>query len=272
MLFTRNRFVLKRAFILFTALVFAQTLSAFEDVLDTPSHTTNIAHENLLLDVNLDASRWIAVGMHGHIIYSEDKGASWQQAQVPVSILLTAVSFGSAEKGWAVGHSGVIISTQDGGLTWTKQFDGIEANKSIVQQAEDYVAKLEAELETAPEDALEDLEYELEEAQFSLEDAQIDSEVGASKPFLDVLFLDEMNGFATGAYGLLFATKDGGLTWINYADRIENLDRFHLNSIGKTDAGTLIIAGEAGVMFRSKDNGESWETLYSPYEGSWLAY
>jgi photosystem II stability/assembly factor-like uncharacterized protein len=243
---------------------------SFEDVLDTPAFSSEIAYQHLLLDVQILTNRWIAVGEKGHILFSEDTGKTWQQADVPVSVLLTAVHFASDSMGWAVGHGGVILVSTDGGLTWTKQFDGNEANQSIIRQAEKYVAELEADLESATEDEAGDIEYELEEALFSLEDAEIDAEVGASKPFLDVYFINEQKGFVVGAYGFLFATNDGGQTWDNYGDRVENFDRFHLNAIGQTANESLIIAGEAGVMFRSQDGGDTWETVDSPYDGSWF--
>jgi photosystem II stability/assembly factor-like uncharacterized protein len=59
--------------------------------------------------------RVVAVGGGGLIVVSDDGGASWQQAEVPVSATLTAVSFPTAKLGWAVGHAGVILHSDDGG-------------------------------------------------------------------------------------------------------------------------------------------------------------
>lgn len=243
---------------------------AFPDVLDTPSRQTALADSSLLTDVAMAGQRIVAVGERGHIVYSDDKGETWTQASVPVSVLLTAVDFPSKDKGWAVGHGGAILHSQDGGVTWSKQFDGNQANQSMIAQAEKVVEELEAQVETASEDELGDIEYELEEAVFSLEDAQFDAEVGASKPFLDVMFTSATEGFAVGAYGFMFKTEDGGQSWMNYGDRIDNMDRLHLNAITRMGDGTFVIVGEAGSMYRSTDAGESWETLDSPYEGSFF--
>jgi photosystem II stability/assembly factor-like uncharacterized protein len=68
-------------------------------------------------------SRLVAVGERGHVLLSDDAGATWVQASVPVSADLTAVRFASPERGWAVGH-GVVLATADGGRTWVKQLDG----------------------------------------------------------------------------------------------------------------------------------------------------
>lgn len=249
----------------------APTLSwAAADVLETPAAATKKGHQHLLLDVENTGKNLIAVGARGHILLSNNDGESWEQANVPVSVLLSAVDFPSANKGWAVGHGGVILATTDGGNSWTKQFDGNVANRAIIKEAEQAVEDLERKLEQASEDDAADIEYELEEAQFGLEDANFDAEVGASKPFLDVAFISEDVGFVVGAYGFLFKTEDAGATWNYVGDRLENPDRFHLNTITEVPGGALIIAGEAGVMFRSEDQGNSWELVESPYDGSFF--
>lgn len=242
---------------------------AFDGVLETPAMTSSQASDYLLIDIDNTGSRLVAVGARGHILYSDDRGSNWEQASVPVSVLLTAVDFVSPDKGWAVGHGGVILHSNDGGVSWVKQFDGNLANKSNIEQAEAYIAKLEFELDEAG-GANEDIEYAIEDAEYALEDAQADAEIGAAKPLLDVMFMDEKNGFVVGAYGFLFNTKDGGLTWTNYANRLDNQDRFHLNTISQLEGGSILIGGEAGILFRSKDNGESWEALDSPYDGSFF--
>jgi len=241
-----------------------------EDVLNTPSLKTNLAAENLLLDIAKAGDRLVTVGYRGHIIYSDDSGKSWQQALVPVSVLLNAVSFVDDTYGWAVGHSGVVLHTSDGGKTWVTQFDGNQANKMVITQIEKRVEDISKKLEQASENEAADIEYQLEEATFALDDSKHDAEVGASKPFLDVLFSSRTEGFAVGAYGYFFKTKDGGKTWENYGTRIANSDRFHLNSINRVKGGALFIVGEAGIIFRSKDDGENWEVIESPYTGSFF--
>ncbi len=243
-------------------------LQAAQDVLATPAYSTEIAHKALLIDVQKVGSRLVAVGERGHIILSDDRGETWQQASVPVSVLLTAVHFVNNTHGWAVGHGGVILHSSDGGQTWVKQFDGNEANKTVVAQAKARVDALRNQVEQTSGAAREELEYQLEEVEIAYEDAKLDASVGASKPFLDVLFFNPTEGIAVGSYGYIFKTKDGGKSWENYASKMENFDRFHLNAIGQLNGGTIVAVGEAGVIFRSTNRGESWETVESPYEGS----
>ncbi|CAM3635986.1 WD40/YVTN/BNR-like repeat-containing protein [Parendozoicomonas haliclonae] len=92
----------------------------------------------------------------------------------------------------------------------------------------------------------------------------------AEVPLLDVLFTDANNGFVMGGYGYLLQTTDGGKTWHNRFDSVENFDEFHYNGMTQLKNGMLMMVGEAGTMYRSSDNGKSWETLESPYEGTFF--
>ncbi|KAA0947874.1 hypothetical protein FQ186_11385 [Pseudomonas sp. ANT_H14] len=174
------------------------------------------AAKGLMIDVVHAGKRLVAVGDRGHILYSDDKGATWTQAKVPTRQLLTAVFFADDQHGWAVGHDAKILATTDAGATWTQQF--------------------------------EDLTREA--------------------PLLDVWFNDANHGFAVGAYGALIETTDGGKGWYDVSDRLDNEDQYHLNAIAFVKDAGLFIVGEQGSMFRSSDDGQTWEKLEGPYEGS----
>ncbi|WP_124380160.1 WD40/YVTN/BNR-like repeat-containing protein [Pseudomonas synxantha] len=87
-------------------------------------------------------------------------------------------------------------------------------------------------------------------------------------PLLDVWFNDANHGLAVGAYGALIETTDGGTSWNDVSDRLDNEDQFHLNAIASIKDAGLFIVGEQGSMFRSSDDGQTWEKLEGPYEGS----
>ncbi|MBF7731467.1 hypothetical protein ISX93_15480 [Pseudomonas sp. N040] len=87
-------------------------------------------------------------------------------------------------------------------------------------------------------------------------------------PLIDVWFENLEHGIASGAYGTLLETTDGGKSWEDIGDLLDNEDGVHLNSIIQVKDGGLLIAGEMGLIFRSFDNGQSWETVEPPYEGS----
>lgn len=83
--------------------------------------------------------------------------------------------------------------------------------------------------------------------------------------FLDVLAWDEHHAIAVGAYGLFCATADGGRNWTRRKIRQEDS---HLNRITRGSSGSLYLAGEAGTLLRSTDQGETWHSIRAPYEGS----
>lgn len=87
-------------------------------------------------------------------------------------------------------------------------------------------------------------------------------------PLLDVWFKDAEHGIAVGAYGALIETTDAGKHWEDVSDRLDNEDQFHLNAIAHIKDAGLFIVGEQGSMFRSSDDGQTWEKLEGPYEGS----
>ncbi|MCW8964351.1 MAG: photosystem I reaction center subunit IV, partial [Gammaproteobacteria bacterium] len=45
---------------------------------------------------------------------------------------------------------------------------------------------------------------------------------------------------------------------------------YHLNAITDNGQGELFIAAESGYVYRSGDDGASWETLKPPYDGSFF--
>lgn len=56
---------------------------------------------------------------------------TWTAQTSGTSAGLSSVHFSSATKGWAVGSSGVIIHTNDGGATWTSQSSGVGSSTHL---------------------------------------------------------------------------------------------------------------------------------------------
>lgn len=196
----------------------------------------SLAEHSLLLDGAASGDLLVAVGERGHILHSNDGGVTWTQAEsVPTRAALTAVSLFDDQLGWAVGHDATILRTSDGGANWELQY-------------------------SAPEEEL---------------------------PFLDVRFEDADNGVAIGAYGYFLETSNGGEEWVfadfapTSAEDTEVVEDdpyaydmgadFHLNHIARSASGRLYIAAEAGSVYSSDDDGTSWTTLPSPYQGSFFS-
>lgn len=82
---------------------------------------------------------------------------------------------------------------------------------------------------------------------------------------LDVAALSDTHLLAVGAFGLAVESKDAGASWAQLNLPCE--DR-HLNQVTATQEGAVFIAGESGTLLRSLNQGDSWDVLPSPYEGS----
>ena len=235
-----------------------------------PALPTEAAADSLILDAATEGQRTLIAGEQGHILYSDDNGTSWTHAQVPVSLSITAVTFCGVNCAWVAGHDGILLRSTDRGESWQTNFTGTDIARLSADAAEATIRQLEAEIEQASPDEIPDLEWELEDAQFALDDASAALEDGVAMPLLDIWFRDERNGFALGAYGIMLQTRDGGSTWSLISDRLDNPDDFHLYGIARSVSGTLLVAGEAGTLLRSRDDGESWDRPDAPYQGSFF--
>jgi len=98
---------------------------------DTDNPIWRAEHGVLLGLAHAGPDRVVAVGNAGHILLSDDAGATWRLAKSPTDELLTAVTFTSPTEGWAVGQDEVIIHTTDGGESWTQQHIKADADQVL---------------------------------------------------------------------------------------------------------------------------------------------
>ena len=230
---------------------------------------------SMLLDIAAAGERLVAVGERGHILYSNDQGASWRQAEVPTSVMLTRVFFISPDLGWAVGHDGNVLVSQNGGVNWELQRDGISAqaliNEERAGRAKVLMEDLYQQVKAASDEDRAELEEALEEAAYALDNArEALEETVYAPPLMDVWFANAELGWAAGAYGSLLHTHNGGRQWNDYSHKVGNADELHLNGVVGAPDGTLYLASEWGTVFRSSTNGESWEALETGYDGSFF--
>jgi len=249
----------RKIFLPLAALTLALPLPAlaegFRDGLDTPARTSPFAAKSLLNGVTTAGKRVVAVGQRGHIVYSDDAGKSWQQAQVPVSSDLVAVSFPTPEQGWAVGHDGIVLHSADGGATWVRQLDGRGLGKIMT----DFYGAQAAKGTLGSADAAAAL----------IDEAGRIAAQGAENSFLDVWFADASNGFVVGAFNLIFRTADGGKTWEPWFHRTANPSRLHLYAMRQVGKD-LFIVGEQGMVQKLDAAGGRFIALDTGYKGTFF--
>jgi len=200
------------------------------DAANQPAEAAPLAATSLLLDLAQAGTRLVAVGERGHILLSDDQGATWRQSKsVPTRTMLTAVYFADAEYGWAVGHDETILNTLDGGETWTRSHFAPESQQPLL-----------------------DLWFANRISGIA---------VGAYGAYFTT------NDGGRHWTGTKFAAppKPGDPP---LADGDVPPD-YHLNRIVGV-GNRLYIAAEGGQLYRSDDRGAHWRALPSPYEGSFF--
>ena len=245
-----NRLTLTVAAACIGAAAGAATAAPVADRLARPALMAAQPARAYLTGIARAGKRLVAVGERGIIVLSDDDGATWRQARVPVGVTLAAVQFPTATQGWAVGHDGVVLHSGDGGATWTRQLDGLQAARLVLRNAQ------------AGQAGQGGAAY--------LADSERLVADGPDKPFLGLHFSDENNGIVVGAYNLAFRTRDGGRTWSPFGNRLDNPKASHLYAVAAS-GGDVLIAGEQGVLLRSTDGGGTFARIALPYKGSFFA-
>jgi photosystem II stability/assembly factor-like uncharacterized protein len=208
---------------------------------------TTVATRTLLLDAQTFGQTVVAVGASGHIVRSSDSGASWQAVPAPTLATLTGVSFPDEEHGWAVGHDAIILHTDDGGLTWSKQYQGSDLQASFLDVC--------------------------------FPDARTGFAVGAYGQFLatddggrtwtphriieEDYFLNRISVGPTGTlyiageHGTLLRSTDRGATWSPIRSPYDG-SFYGILPLGPK---SLLAHGLRGRVYRSDDDGATWQLV-----------
>lgn len=226
----------------------AATAAPVAGVLDRAATKIERLQKRVYLAVSNAGNRIVAVGERGLIAISDDAGKSWFQANCPISVTLTGVTFSTPQQGWAIGHAGVVLHTDDSGLNWSVQLDGPRAAKIVEASAKEIGGGAGSTLMRAATQLVAD---------------------GPDKPFLDIRFTDSQRGLIVGAYGLILRTDDGGKTWKSMMHQLPNPKGLHLYAV-RVVGDAIWVAGEQGFLALSRDAGKSFSRIETPYRGSYF--
>jgi photosystem II stability/assembly factor-like uncharacterized protein len=94
-------------------------------------------------------------------------------------------------------------------------------------------------------------------------------EAGKDRVLLSVWFENARHGVAVGQFGLVLETDDGGQTWRErkLVDAEEQADK-HLMHVFAGPGDTVLVAAEAGAIYRSPDHGRTWALIQTSNKGS----
>nr|MBF0681474.1 hypothetical protein [Pseudomonas sp.] len=208
------------------------------------------AASHLLLDITRAGERLVAAGDRGHILYSDDEGASWVQAKVPTRQLLTAIQFVDDQHGWAVGHDALILVTTDGGQTWARQYENRESEVPLLDV---WFENAQHGLAVGAYGML----LETHDGGRNWEDIadRLDNEDG-----YHLNAITEIKGsglFVVGEMGGMHRSADMGQTW----EAVESPYQGSFFGVIGGETDVVLAFGLRGHMFRSADFGDSWQAV-----------
>ena len=189
----------------------------------------------------------VAVGNYGVAVRSTDDGKTWQQGEVPVSTLLTAVHFIDEQLGWAVGHGGVILHSSDGGAIW--QLQAVLDEHPVL-------------LSVHFTDRDRGYAVGAYGAAFSTTDGGrhwVPMTVGSGRDsdhHLNALFSTRSSAlFISAETGAAFRSVDQGATWTKLTTGASG----SLWSGLECSDGEIVLLGMSGRVITSRDGGDSWQ-------------
>lgn len=220
--------------------------------------TGPLVEKALFLDAARAGERIVAVGERGIILYSDDEGASWQQAAVPAQVTLTAITFTGTGQGWAVGHDATILHSKDRGATWT-----------FKQSDPDLEAPL---LDVTFDDPQRGFAVGARGTLYTTRDG------GGSWQHNVVYGPDEFDGhlfgiarsgeqhFLASEAGVIQRSADGGESW----EILESGYDGSMFGVLALPGGRLLAYAMLGNVFYSDDGGATWQRAQSGMEQSFM--
>jgi photosystem II stability/assembly factor-like uncharacterized protein len=154
---------------------------------------------------------------------------------------------GGNQTGWAVGKSGIILRTDDGGDTWNPQESGLETALNDVFMIDEYAGWIAGNggeiLWTADGGA-------------TWNAASTPTGADLNK----VYFTDASTGYCCGTGGTMLKSTDGGVTWFSLSSGTGN-DLSAVVFVNSTEGWAV---GEGGKIIRTANGGTSWSNVSSP--------
>jgi len=188
------------------------------------------------------------------LMMSKDRGANWEAGTLrrpPASILLR-MSFANDQIGWAVGESGTIQRTIDGGATWALQEAPTRKLLYDVATIDDSHAWAVGAGGTILRTVDGGRNWDEQSS-------------GVAHALRAVHFVNSQRGWAVGAKGTIISTANGGARWRRQTSGVE----LNLNDVVFLKAKEGLgegpregwIAGDRGLLLHTTDGGATWENV-----------
>ncbi len=196
--------------------------------------------------------RIVAVGDYGIVIISDD-GKHFRQAKnVPTRSVLTSVFFIDEKRGWAAGHDGTVITSDDGGENW--QLLREEPGKERVL--------LSVWFENAQRGLAVGqfgLALETEDGGKTWNERRLVDGEARDKHYMQIFAGKGGLLLIAAEAGTLLRSEDDGRNW--QVIQTDNKGSFWTGLV--LADGAMLAAGMRGHIYRSADRGVKWQEMAS---------
>lgn len=244
-------------------------------------HIPSIYGNNLSKVIAFDEDNILLVGIFGYVAkttkgsqirFENSKKHFWEVQETGFKeALLCDASFPDSQHGWAVGITGIIIHTADGGKTWEKQESGTENHLFTVYFADTQNGWAAGDLMTLIHTSDGGKTWEPQEVEEILEENIFASEV----IYNGLYFHDAYEGWMVGEFGTIYHTTDGGKNWKHQScDLLQpdvgedawEMPKLTIYDIYFTDRNRGFILGVDGTLLKTEDGGKEWKKVNSATE------
>ncbi len=210
-----------------------------------------LASKSLMNAMEKVDDRIYAAGEHGIIVYSDDFGETWIQAEsVPYTSTITDLSCPTKKSCWVVGHDAVILHSNDYGKTWVKQYEDIDWDAPLLSihmfDENDGIALGAFALSLRTSDGGKSWGYlfvDDDEFQPHLNFAYADSQAWRKSAMNEA--------YAVGELGKYYLSDDRGLSWLSVETGYEGSYWAGI----KVDEGQSLLLGMSGNLTLINDYG-----------------
>jgi len=201
-----------------------------------------------------------AVGDHGQLLVTSDAGESWQAIETAVQTDFNQVVFTDSLTGFIFMYNTNCLKTTDGGVTWTY---GVLSDELPQGQLFDcYFTNETTGFVFINENASNYNGYIFKTTDAGLTWTQVFSDYSAYTG--KFAFFNELQGMITCETWMyltkILLTNDGGLSWSEISEPW--VPSGASNSMIYTDQSTAITVGSYGMIYKTTDEGMSWEPKY----------
>ncbi len=213
----------------------------------------------LLELIKVSPTTVLGVSLKGDIWRSANAGLSWNMVYDGLGDLPVSWNIGFADplNGWVVGQGGLMLRTNDGGLTWTQATNGFSTQWYQIKMANSLVGYIAGQNGYILRTKDGGVRWEVQKVEVT---GQI---FGRDESLSAVSVIDANTVVVAGPGGTVFKTLDGGDTWVNIGypklpDAYWIEDVKFLNALEGWVVGLDQDLGHFRSVYHTVDGGLTW--------------